>query len=82
MLENGDLNYQSVLVRCWLLPSSMADEPQAWRFELRDVSAEAQQHRFSDLEQLKAFILAKLAVMADDRERDGDSEDSRKGEEP
>ena len=41
MLENGDQIYQSFLVRCWLLPSSMADEPQAWRFELRDVSAEA-----------------------------------------
>ncbi len=45
----------------------MAGEPAAWRFELQEVSAESPKHRFNDLEEVRAFVSAKLtAVAADD----------------
>ena len=64
MSKQADLIYQSFLIRCWLIPPATADEPPAWRFELREVSAEPQKHRFSDLEQLKDLIDAELATIA------------------
>jgi hypothetical protein len=64
MSKEADQVYQSFLVRCWLIPPATKDEPPAWRFELREVAAEAQKHRFSDLAQLKEFISAKLAALA------------------
>ena len=64
MAKEADQIYQSFLVRCWFIPPAAGDEPPTWRFELRDVSAESAKHRFSDLEQLKAFMSAKLAALA------------------
>ena len=64
MAKEADQIYQSFLVRCWFIPPAASDEPPTWRFELRDVSAEPEKHRFSDLEQLKAFMSAKLAAIA------------------
>jgi hypothetical protein len=77
MSKETDQVYHSYLVRCWLVPRETTDEPALWRFELRQVPAEDQKQRFSDLEGLKAFISAKLAIMAIDIERDDDSEDGR-----
>ena len=77
MPEEAKQVYQSFLVRCWLLGPATAETPVVWRFELREVAAEPQKHHFNDLEQLKAFISAKLAIMAIDTERDDDSEDGR-----
>lgn len=71
--------YQSFLVRCWLILPATSDESPTWRFELREVSAEAQKHTFSDLEQLKNFIAAELAAIAAGNEPDSDKEDSPKG---
>ena len=82
MSKQADLIYQSFLIRCWLIPPATADEPPAWRFELREVSANAQKHRFSDLEQLKAFMLAKLAAITVRSIREDGKEGSRKGDEP
>jgi hypothetical protein len=64
--------YQSFLVRCWLVPSTTSDEPPAWRFEVQDVSAESLKHRFGELEQLNAFMAAKLATVAAGRNRGDD----------
>jgi hypothetical protein len=72
MSNQIDQVYQSFLVRCWLIPSATAETPAVWRFELRDVSAEPQKYRFSDLEQLKDFINAELAAIAVGSGRDGD----------
>lgn len=80
MQKDAQSIYQSYLIRCWLVSSSTESEYPIWRFELREVSAEPQKHRFSDLEQLKTFLSATLALMAVDKERDDDSENSRKGE--
>ena len=74
--------YQSFLVRCWLIPPETTDEPALWRFELREVPAESQKQRFSDLEQLKEFISAELTDMAVRNEREIDKEENRKGSEP
>jgi len=82
MPKEADQFYQSFLVRCWLIPPATNDEPPTWRFELRDVSAEPHKHRFSDLEQLKAFVLAKLAAIALSSKREGGKEESQKGDEP
>jgi len=81
MSKQVDQIYQSFLVRCWLIPAAATGEP-VWRFELREVSAEPQKHRFSDLEQLKAFMSAKLAAITVRSNREGGSEESRKGDEP
>ena len=82
MSKQVDQIYQSFLVRCWLIPAAATGEPPVWRFELREVSAEPQKHRFSDLEQLKAFMSAKLAAITVRSNREGGSEESRKGDEP
>jgi hypothetical protein len=74
--------YHSFLVRCWLIPGETTDEPALWRFELREVPAEPQKHRFSDLEQLKEFMSAKLAVSTVRSNREGSKEESRKGDAP
>ena len=60
MLEQTDHIYHSFLVRCWLIPPATADEAPAWRFELQEVSAESEKHRFRDLDQLCTFTSAKL----------------------
>ena len=54
--------YQSFLIRCWLVPAEITEEQPGWRFELLKVSAEPQKYRFSDFEQLQAFISADLAA--------------------
>jgi len=82
MPKEADQFYQSFLVRCWLIPPATTDELPTWRFELRDVTAEPQKHRFSDLEQLKAFMSAKLAAITVRSNRKGGNEESRKGDEP
>ena len=56
MSKQGDLRYQSFLLRCW----SDGVEPAAWRFEVRDVSAEPQLQRFTELEQLIGYLSAEL----------------------
>ena len=82
MSKQVDQIYQSFLVRCWLIPAAATGEPPVWRFELREVSAEPQKHRFSDLEQLKAFMSAKLATLTVRSNREGGAEECRKGDEP
>lgn len=79
MSEQADQVYQSFLVRCWLIRPATTDEPPTWRFELREVSADPQKHGFSDLEQLKAFMAAKLTAVAAGSNRDNDKEENRKG---
>jgi hypothetical protein len=54
--------YQSFLVRCWFVKPATKGEAPAWRFEVRDVSAEPQKRRFSDLDQMKEFIAVELAA--------------------
>ena len=74
MSKEADQIYQSFLVRCWLIPPATTDEPSAWRFELRDVSAEFQKHRFSDFVQLKDFVSTKLMCVAARNKRTSDKE--------
>ena len=74
MAKQADQVYQSFLVRCWFIPPATTDEPAAWRFELREVSAEPQKHGFSDLEQLIAFVAAKLTAVATASNQDGDKD--------
>ena len=62
--------YHSFLVRCWLVTPETDGEPARWRFELREVPAEARNQRFGDLEGLKAFMSAKLADIASGGNRD------------
>lgn len=80
MTQQADQIYQSFLVRCWLVSPATADGPPIWRFELRDVSAEPQKHRFSDLEQLKAFLSTKLAAITVHSNREGGQVKSQKGD--
>ncbi len=82
MAEQADHIYQSFLVRCWLIPPATTDEPPNWRFELREVSAEPRKHRFSELEQLKAFMSAKLGAIAAGSNGEVGKEESRIGDEP
>jgi len=74
MAKQADQVYHSFLVRCWFIPAATADEPPTWRFELREVSAEPQKHRFSDFEQVQAFISAKLTAVAAGSHRNGDKD--------
>jgi hypothetical protein len=76
MAKQADQVYQSFLVRCWLMPPATTDEPAAWRFELREVAAEPQKYGFSDLEQLIAFMAAKLTAVAATSNQDGDKNSS------
>ena len=82
MSDPVNQNYQSFLVRCWLVPPAALGETPAWRFELREVSAEPKKHRFSDLVQLKAFMAAKLATAAVGGRQDSEKESNRNGGEP
>ena len=70
MSKETDQVYHSFLVRCWLVPRETTDEPALWRFELREVPAEAQKQRFSNLEGLKAYMEAKLAAIVVISKRD------------
>lgn len=81
MPENEQPIYQSFLVRCWFVAPASAGKAPVWRFELRDVSAEPQKQRFSDLEQLKNFVATELDAIAAGNEQGSDGEDGRKGEE-
>ena len=71
--------YQSFLVRCWLIPAATSGEAPTWRYELRDVSAEPQKHGFSDLEQLKEHMSAKLEAIAAGDYEDSEEEEGWKG---
>ena len=82
MSHQADQIYQSFLVRCWLVPPATTNESPTWRFELREVSAEPQKHGFSDLEQLKAFLSAKLAAVTVRSNPEGGQAESHKGDEP
>ena len=64
MGQHEDQVYHSFLVRCWLMPRTLNSESPIWRFEVKEVTAEPGIHRFSDLEDLKAFLAAELAAMA------------------
>jgi hypothetical protein len=74
MSKQADPVYQSFLIRCWFIPPATADEPPAWRFEVQEVTDESQKHRFSDLEQLQAFVAAKLVAVAAGSNRDSDKD--------
>ncbi len=74
MTKQADQLYHSFLVRCWFIPAATANEPPAWRFEVQEVSDKPQKHRFSDFEQLKAFIAAKLTAVAAASNQDGDKD--------
>ena len=63
MQEQTEHIYHSFLVRCWLSPPMTADEAPAWRFELQEVSAESEKHRFRNLDLLCAFTSEKLAAI-------------------
>jgi hypothetical protein len=68
--------HQSFLVRCWLIPQGTVGEPSLWRFELQELTAESQKHRFSDLEQLNAFMAARLTAVADSSKQDDGKEEN------
>jgi hypothetical protein len=74
MAKHADQLYQSFLVRCWLIPPATIGEPVTWRFELREVAADPQKYGFSDLEQLIAFMAAKLTAVAAAGNQDGDKD--------
>jgi len=69
--------YHAYLVRCWLIPAVTAGESPAWRFELRQVPAEAEKNRFSDLEEVKEFMSEKLAAITPISNSEGDEEKNR-----
>jgi hypothetical protein len=60
MNNQAQQTYHSYLVRCWLQPPLTAAEHPIWRFQLQDISAEPQTVRFSDLEDLLSYMLARL----------------------
>jgi hypothetical protein len=74
--------YHAYLIRCWLIPAATDCETPAWRFELRAVPADPEKHRFSDLEQVKEYMSAKLATHALNSDRLGDQEENQQGDEP
>jgi hypothetical protein len=76
MVKQADQLYHSFLVRCWFIPAATVDEPPTWRFELQEVSAEPQKYRFSDFEQLQAFMAAKLTAVAAASNQDSDTDTS------
>jgi hypothetical protein len=77
MSKEADQVYRAYLVRCWLIPPVTTNEPPAWRFELREVPADSEKHRFSDLEQVKEFISAKLAAIAAGSSPNSEKEENR-----
>jgi len=79
MSKAADQIYLSFLVRCWLIPAATNDEPPTWRFELREVSAEAHKQHFSNLEQMKAFLAEKLAALTESSKQNSDKADGRIG---
>ncbi|MCP4417123.1 MAG: hypothetical protein GY805_10900 [Chloroflexi bacterium] len=72
MPQQVDQVYQSFLIRCWLIPPATNDALPIWRFELQEVSAEPQKHRFGSFEQLEAFVSAQLTAVAANHKREGD----------
>jgi hypothetical protein len=79
MSKQTHQRYHSFLVRCWLIPDKTTGEPALWRFELREVPAGAQKHRFSDLEELKDFLSAKLGAIATGSDKDSGEEEGWRG---
>jgi hypothetical protein len=52
---------QSFLLRCVCLDKGEGEgETAVWRFTLRDVSAQPQEHRFSTIHELIDFLMAEL----------------------
>jgi hypothetical protein len=54
--------YQSFLLRCvWFTEADEGEgETAVWRFTLREVSAEPQEHSFSTIHELTTFLTAEL----------------------
>lgn len=52
--------YQSFLIRCWLINRAAIDGQPTWRFTIREISSEPQEHSFGDLDQLMAFLAGEL----------------------
>jgi hypothetical protein len=75
MAMQTDRIYQSFLVRCWLIPPATANEPPAWRFELREVTAESPVQRFGSFAQLNEFMAARLTAVATQNGRQPDIEE-------
>ncbi|MFZ0544666.1 MAG: hypothetical protein WAM60_04480 [Candidatus Promineifilaceae bacterium] len=69
--------YQSFLIRCWLTtPYETTAESPSWRFELQEVSAESEKHRFSNLEQVNAFIATRLTAVSNNSMEEDDKQES------
>lgn len=69
--------YQSFLVRCWIVPPATANESPAWRFELREVTAESPTQRFGSLAQLNEFMAARLTAVAANNNYENDKEENQ-----
>jgi hypothetical protein len=79
MSNQAEKIYQSFLVRCWLMLPETPDELTTWRFELQEISAEPQKQRFGDFEQLKMFMSARLAAIANNNAQANEG-DNRQGD--
>ena len=75
MAIQTDQIYQSFLIRCWLIPSATANEPPAWRFELREVTAESSTQRFGSFAQLQEYMAARLTAVAANNNHESDKEE-------
>jgi hypothetical protein len=51
--------YQAFLVRCWQWPAG-GGRPAVWHFVVREISAEAQEYRFTDWLEVTAFIADRM----------------------
>ena len=80
MQKHAHSIYQSYLIRCWLMPSSTAGELPVWRFELREVSAEPQKHRFTDVMKLGFFLRTELEAIVARNNEDCGQEASQQGD--
>jgi hypothetical protein len=75
MAKQVEQVYQSFLIRCWLIPPAMANEPPAWRFELREVTAESPVQRFGSLAQLHEFLAVRLTAVAANNNHEREKEE-------
>ncbi|MBK6712320.1 MAG: hypothetical protein IPG51_18620 [Chloroflexi bacterium] len=66
--------YRSFLVRCWFIPPAADDESPTWRFELRDMLADSQKHRFRNFEELVRFMSMKLTAVAAENSQGADKD--------
>ncbi|HFC12471.1 MAG TPA: hypothetical protein ENJ56_06465 [Anaerolineae bacterium] len=67
MVENSNKTYQSFLLRCWHVQSTLDNGTAGWRFALRSVSAESEDRHFSDLEQVMRFIATKFVAVGEQK---------------